>query len=100
MRWTHSLMICSMTFSTPMISLPNPTKPPTSPSLTNSQRSRVRELIAERWLDGMEFCDLAEFFRDTQIDYLGEWSDAELIDEVGDLTSDEEYQEILMEIVE
>jgi len=57
-------------------------------------------LIAERWLDCTPTRDLEQFFRDTQLDYLAEWTDAELIDEVGDLTADEEYQEILSEIAE
>lgn len=80
-----------------MISLPTPTKPQTLAVLTDSQRSRVVELIAERWLDGMDFRDLEQFFRDTQVEYLKEWMDSELLEEVGDFADEDELNELLAE---
>lgn len=80
-----------------MISLKTPTKSPTFQSLTDEQRERLIEFIAERYLDGMSSRDLERFFLDIQTDYLGQYTDEELITEVEDMTTDEEYAELFAE---
>jgi hypothetical protein len=81
-----------------MISLPTPTKPLTSQSLTPQKREALVELLAQRWLDQMDLRDLEVFFLNTQAEYLNDYTDAELIAEVEDNTSDEEFEELINEI--
>lgn len=80
-----------------MISLPNPTQSLTSQSLTAEKREALIELLAQRYLDGMSGRDLERFFLDIQTDYLGQYTDEELITEVEDMTTDEEYAELFAE---
>jgi hypothetical protein len=81
-----------------MISLPTPAKPVTTQSLTPGKREALVELLAQRWLDQMDLRDLETFFLNTQADYLNDYTDAELIAEVEDNTSDEEFEELINEI--
>jgi hypothetical protein len=81
-----------------MISLPNPTQSPISQSLTDEQRERLIDLVATRYLDGMDGRDLERFFFDVQTEYLKEYTDQELLSEVEDITSEDEYNEVLNEI--
>ncbi len=81
-----------------MISLPTPTISVTTQSLTPQKREALVELLAQRWLDQMDPRDLETFFLNTQADYLNDYTDAELIAEVEDNTSDEEFEEIINEI--
>lgn len=74
-----------------MISLPTPTKPPTSLSLTDDQREYISDLIATRYLDGMDNRDLERYFFDAQIEYLKEYTDNELLDALEDVTDEEEF---------
>ena len=80
-----------------MISLPNKTKSPISQSLTDEKRAALIELLAQRYLDGMSGRDLERFFLDLQTEYLQEYTDAELIGEIEDMTSDEEFEELFNE---
>ncbi len=80
-----------------MISLPTPTKSPISQPLTDEKRAALIELLAQRYLDGMSGRDLERFFLDIQTDYLQEYTDAELIGEIEDMTSDEEFEELFNE---
>ncbi len=81
-----------------MISLPNPTQSPISQSLTDEQRERLIDLVATRYLDGMDGRDLERFFFDVQTEYLKEYTDSELIGEVEDCTSNEEFEELFNEL--
>ena len=81
-----------------MISMPNPTKSLTSQSLTVEQRDRLIDLVATRYLDGMDLRDLERFFFDIQAEYLKEYTDEELLGAVEDVTSEDEYNEVLNEI--
>ena len=81
-----------------MIFLPTPTKPMTTQSLTPEKREAFTELLVQRWLDGMSGRDLERFFLDIQTDYLADYTDAELIAEVEDNTSEEEFGELINEI--
>lgn len=74
-----------------MISLPTPTKPPTSLSLTNEQRDYISDLIATRYLDGMDFRSLERYFFDAQMEYLQGYTDNELLDALEDVTNEEEF---------
>jgi hypothetical protein len=89
---------CSLTFLTPMISLPTPTKSPTLASLTPEQRFRLIGLIADRYLDNMDVDDLARFFHEAQREYLQEYDDEELVGALEDITIEDEYNEILKEL--
>jgi hypothetical protein len=80
-----------------MISLPTPTKSPTL-ELTPEKREALTELLVQRWLDGMSGRDLERFFLDIQTDYLADYTDAELIAEVEDNTSDEEFEGLINEL--
>jgi hypothetical protein len=81
-----------------MISLPTPTKSQTSQSLTDEQRDRLIDLVATRYLDGMDLRDLERFFYDIQRDYLQEYTDEELLETVEDVTDEDEYNEVINEI--
>jgi hypothetical protein len=80
-----------------MISLPAPTKSPISQSLIPEKREALIELLAARYLDQMSGRDLERFFLDVQTEYLQEYTDAELISEVEDMTTDEEFEELFNE---
>lgn len=79
-----------------MISL-KPIKSPTYPSLTANKREALIELLAQRYLDGMSGRDLERFFLDIQTDYLQDYTDDELIGEIEDMTTEEEYAELFAE---
>jgi hypothetical protein len=79
-----------------MISLPNITKPVVS--LTDEQREYLVDLVASRYLDGMDVSDLERFFFDAQSECLAEYTDAELLGAVEDMTDEEEFTEVLNEI--
>jgi hypothetical protein len=81
-----------------MISLPNTTKSPTSQTLTDEQREYLIDLVATRYLDGMDLRDLERFFHDSQSEFLAEYTDAELLGAVEDMTDEEEFNEVLNEI--
>jgi hypothetical protein len=81
-----------------MISLPTPTKSPISQSLTDEKREVLIELLAQRYLDSMSGRDLERFFLDIQAEYLREYTDAELIGEIEDYTTNEEFAELFNEI--
>lgn len=80
-----------------MISLPTVTKSQTSQSLTPEKREALIEFMAQRWLDGMDGRDLERFFLDIQTEYLGEYSDQELINELEDITDEDEFEAIINE---
>ena len=79
-----------------MISLPNITKPVTS--LTDVQREYLIDLVATRYLDAMSNPDLERFFHEAQRDYMQEYTDAELLGAVEDITNTDEFNEVLNEI--
>jgi hypothetical protein len=64
-------------------------------SITDDQRVRLIEFIADRYLDNMDSRDLERFFLDEQLNYLKEFNDEELITELEDITHDDEYEEII-----
>ena len=74
-----------------MISLQTPMKSQTSLSLTDEQRAHIAELVAQRYLDSMDGRDLERFFLDIQLDYLKEYTDAELVDALEDVTDEDEF---------
>jgi hypothetical protein len=81
-----------------MISLPTPTKSPISQTLTDEQREYLIDLVASRYLDSMDVRDLERFFHDAQRDYMQEYTDAELLGAIEDVTDEDEYNEVLNEI--
>jgi hypothetical protein len=83
---------------TTMISLPNKTKSPISQTLTDEQREYLIDLVASRYLDCMDVRDLERFFHDTQREYMQEYTDAELLGAIEDITDDDEFNEVLNEI--
>jgi hypothetical protein len=66
--------------------------------LTDEQRDRLIDLVATRYLDGMDLRDLERFFFDIQRDYLQEYTDEELLETVEDVTDEDEYNEVINEI--
>jgi ATP-dependent RNA circularization protein (DNA/RNA ligase family) len=66
--------------------------------LTDEQRDRLIDLVATRYLDGMDLRDLERFFFDIQRDYLREYTDEELLETVEDVTDEDEYNEVINEI--
>jgi hypothetical protein len=74
------------------------TELPTSQSLTVEKRAALIELLAQRYLDSMSLKDLERFFVDVQNGYLQECTDSELIGEVEDCTSNEEFEELFSEL--
>ena len=74
-----------------MISRPNLTKSPIRLSLTDDQREYISDLIATRYLDGMDDRDLERYFFDAQVEYLKEYTDNELLDALEDVTDEEEF---------
>ncbi len=80
-----------------MISLPNPTQSPTSQSLTDEKRAALIDLLAQRYLDSMSGRDLERFFLDIQTEYLQDYTDTELISEIEDYTTNEEFEELINE---
>ena len=82
-----------------MISLPTPTKYPISQTLTDEQREYLIDLVASRYLDCMDVRDLERFFHDAQREYMQEYTDAELLGAIEDITDEDEYNEVLSEII-
>jgi len=70
------------------------TKPLTSP-LSEAQRETLAESIALRYLESMDLRDLERFFIDVQMQYLGDYTDEEMLAEIEDLTETEEFNAIL-----
>jgi len=66
-------------------------------SLTPEKRSALVEWLVERYLDGMSTRDLERFFIDIQLDYIGSYTDEELIGEIEDNTTEEEYAQLFEE---
>ena len=75
------------------------TELPTSQSLTVEQRDRLIDLVATRYLDSMDSRDLERFFFDVQTEYLKEYTDQELLEAVEDVTIEDEYNEVINELV-
>jgi hypothetical protein len=75
------------------------TELPTSQSLTVEQRDRLIDLVATRYLDSMDSRDLERFFFDVQTEYLKEYTDQELLEAVEDVTVEDEYNEVINELV-
>jgi len=75
------------------------TKSPTLETLTDDQRVRLIEFIADRYLENIDGRDLAQFFFDSQCEYLKEYSDDELRGALEDITYETEYDEIIEELV-
>ncbi len=75
------------------------TELPTSQSLTVEQRDCLIDLVATRYLDGMDYRDLERFFFDTQVEYLKEYTYQELLEAVEDVTNEDEYNEVLSEVI-
>ena len=66
--------------------------------LRDEQRDYLIDLVAQRYLDGMDMSDLERFFFDIQVEYLREYTDDELLGAVDDVTDQAEYGEIVNEI--
>jgi hypothetical protein len=73
-------------------------KSPTFPFSTE-QRERLIDLVAERYLENMDVRDLERFFLDVQTEYLTNYDDGELLSEVEDVTNEDEYDEVLSEVI-
>jgi exonuclease V gamma subunit len=67
------------------------TKSPIRLSLTNDQREYISDLIATRYLDGMDNRDLERFFFDAQVEYLKEYTDNELLGVLEEVTNEDEF---------
>ena len=78
-----------------MTSLQTATKSQISHPLTTDQRFSLQDFLAKYWLDNASLKDLERFFYETQIEYLSSYSDEELIGEIEDITSDEDFELIL-----
>jgi hypothetical protein len=65
--------------------------------LSPEKRSYLVEWLVERYLDGMSTRDLERFFADIQLDYIGSYTDEELIGEIEDNVTEEEYAQLFEE---
>lgn len=63
-------------------------------TLSPEKRQYLVEWLVGRYLDGMSTRDLERFFVDIQLDYIGSYTDEELIGEIEDYATDEEYEEL------
>jgi hypothetical protein len=59
--------------------------------LTDDQREYISDLIATRYLDGMDNRDLERYFFDAQMEYLKEYTDDELLGALEDVTNEDEF---------
>jgi hypothetical protein len=64
-------------------------------TLSPEKREALAEWLIDHYLDAMSYRDLAQFFSDVQLDYIRSYSDAELIGEIEDNTTAEEYAELV-----
>lgn len=78
-----------------MTSLATVTKSPTSANLTSEQRATLIEFLAKYWLDNVSMRDLEQFFLEVQTEYLQEYTNEELINEIEDVTSEEDFALII-----
>jgi hypothetical protein len=67
--------------------------------LTVEQRYQLIQLVSERYLDSMDVDSLALFFLEAQREYLQEYTDEELLGAVEDITDEDEYNEVINELV-
>ena len=96
---TNSLTPSLLLSPTMTTSLQTPMQSQTSvKSLTDAQRKPLRELIARYWLEGLDLEDLEAFFIDTQMEYMNDWSDGELIEEIENVLDTAEFNTMLSEI--
>lgn len=63
-------------------------------TLAPEKRKALVEWLVGRYLDGMSTRDLERFFVDIQLDYIGSYTDEELIGYIEDYATDEEYEEL------
>ena len=73
-----------------MISLQTPVKP-----LTEAQRERLESFVAEKYLDSLSNIDLERFFLEVQTQYLQDYNDAELLEEVENFVTEDELEEMI-----
>lgn len=66
-------------------------------SLASEKRDALIEFLAKHWLDTVNTRDLERFFYDAQIDYLQSYSDEELISEIEDVMSEEDFNLFITE---
>jgi hypothetical protein len=62
------------------------------------KRNALIKFLAQHWLDAVSLRDLEIFFYDAQIDYLESYSDEELISEVEDVMSEEDFNLFIAEV--
>lgn len=76
-------------------SLPNPAR-----ELTAPQREALIQFLSKHWLESMSIRDLERFFYEAQTDYLVSYSDSELIGEIEDVLSQEDFELLIREVAE
>jgi hypothetical protein len=59
--------------------------------MTPEKRNQVSEFLATRWLENTSTRALERFFYETQLEYLSSYTDAELVSELEDNTTEEEF---------
>lgn len=74
------------------------TKSPISQSLTFEGRETLIDFLAHHWLDSMTMEDLERAFYDMQVEHLQLYSDEELVSEIEDAISAEDFQLLISEI--
>lgn len=60
-------------------------------------RNALIKFLAQHWLDAVSLRDLEIFFYDAQIDYLESYTDEELIGEIEDVMSEEDFNLFITE---
>jgi len=63
--------------------------------MTPDQREDLKHQLAYRWLDHMSMRDLERLFLETQIEYLESYTDEELLGEIEDNFTDDEFETIM-----
>lgn len=67
-------------------------------TLSPEGRDSLIEFLATYWLDSMSNKDLETFFYDVQTDYLQSYSDEELVGEIEDVMSEEDFKLFIKEV--
>ena len=60
-----------------------------------TQRETLAEFIALKYLDAMDVRDLERFFIDVQMQYLGDYTDEEMIAEIENIVETEEFNAMM-----
>lgn len=68
------------------------------PELNFDQAEALRDILCQRYLEGMTTRDLERFYLDEQYERLMSYSDEDLLEEIRESLDQEAYEEVLNEL--